>query len=200
MLRDVISKYSSVLFVILLIIIGFIGFAIYDSITKQGMKEVPISVIPSDAKVLLNNTEVKTGKSTLLPYGTNTITVSKDGFATRSVTLTVDKDGDYSKFEQITLSPVSAEAKKWFVDNRELYGDFADSKSTIDPVFAYVPASTLLYRLDSNSTSAPVTINTAALGIYRNAPIDYLKRSGLNPSDYIYTFNYKNPFEVTANE
>jgi len=200
MLKDFISKYSNVLFVILLIIIGSIGFAIYDSISKQGMKDVPISVLPSDAKVILNDTEVKLGKNTLLPYGTHTITVSKDGFATRSVKLTVDKDGDYSNFEQIALSPVSEEAVKWFNDNRELYGDFADSKSTIDPAFAYIPASTLLYRLDSNSTAAPITIDTAALGIYRNAPIDYLKRSGLNPSDYIYTFNYKNPFEVTANE
>lgn len=200
MLKDFITKYSTVLFVILLIIIALIGFAIYDSIAKQGTKDISILVVPSDAKVVLNDNEVKLGKNTLLPYGTHTVTVSKNGFATRSIRITINKDGNYSNFEPIALSPVSEEATKWFNSNRELYGDFADSKSTIDPAFAYIPTSTLLYRLSSDSTSAPITIDTAALGIYRNAPIDYLKRSGLNPSDYIYTFNYKNPFEVTANE
>lgn len=171
------------------------------SIQNAHTRVVPLSTLPTDTTTTLNGVPTKLEGNTRLPIGTYTITASKEGFSTRTVQLVVEDSVDYENYEPIALSPVSEEAVKWVEENSQLYGDdLYSSLNHIDPVFAYLPSNGLIYKLDSDSTSSPIVLNAASLGNYKNAPIDYLKRSGIDPSNYSYTFNYKNPFDVSGNE
>ena len=200
MVKDFLQQHSTIVLVVILTIIALVGFITFDAVSKQDTRSLPLTTVPSDATVKINNNVTKLGSTTTLPFGTHDITVSKEGFAERSIQITVTKDGEYENIETITLAPVSTEALMWFEDNRELYGDFADLKTNVDPIFAYIPYESLVFTVSSSSTSAPVMVDAASLGIYKNAPIDYLKRSGLKPSDYSYSINNISPFGLPENE
>ncbi len=182
---------QNIILIGLALAIGFVGWLIYDAVNKAGKTEFTVQAAPADATITINGTPAEPGKRWLRD-GVYEIRAEKDGFETKAKTVTVP--GDIATI--VNLTPVSDEAKKWAKDNFEAYGEAYDPLLDEDALFPKLPLKNFLYTVTASGSESDteITLRVSSFRGSRNAPIEAIKRYGVNPAEYRYTFNYRNPF------
>ncbi len=208
MFGEYIRTHKTSFFLIVLLIVGLLGYGIYIAVSRAGKEAVQVYLLPGDAVLTANNERLGPGTVYLTP-GQYEIKASKDGFESYNQTITIDSPN--IREIDIALQPQSEEAKKWAADNQELYlayegraGKRANQEgeefSKKNPVTSKLPVDTFLYsigyRADTSDPSGnSIIITISALEGYRRAALDRFRSLGYDPTDYTIEFtNYKNPF------
>jgi len=201
-----------VIALILLVLIGVVWsvFVLLFSGRNNGLR-VDVRVLPTYAKVYINDEEVK-GKSVRLAPGTYSVRASARGFENYEGSYIVDRVVR-APVLAITLAPVSEEAKEYVKTNEQLYaeqerlsGRQARQQSEIffkeNPIAQHLPYSNLVYTIGykrvnpDDPSDQSITIEINAPPGYRNAAIKKIWELGYNPADYIINFKYyTNPFK-----
>lgn len=187
------KKINNYIFIGILLLIVVIGWVIHINVSQSGKHSVKITSAPNDATITINNNKVQSS-SLHLANGTYTITAERAGFTPVTKEVTISND---TKTVAISLLPETDEAKKWIEDNPGAYSDDFSDISLQDPILRTLPYRNLLYSIEgvgSNNT-APIQISVSAIKGYRNAPIEYMKQLDIDPSNYIYNYNYESPFK-----
>lgn len=176
-------------------------------IGRIGKTPVMISVVPSDAKVLMNDIQVGNGNQ-WVAAGTYTVTVERDGFSTQkqSVIVTGEKK---ENIVALSLAPKTNEAKKWMQENlkeyknNEKYGAIQanmDGQYFTDknPITRKLPFTDPYYKIGyvvHNDKSITITINTTSPR-YRFYAVEKIREWGYEPTDFRIDFkDFKNPLE-----
>jgi DNA-binding MarR family transcriptional regulator len=197
----------AILITILLIVVAAIAAGIYFSASREGKIAVTVAVVPSDAHTTVDGQSVSSGTIYLKP-GSYTVTSKKDGFA------------DYSEKQQIednqssivvSLTPESADAKKWaddhnaeYLANESLAGQAADTFSNDfrdkNPIVNVLPYDNYIFTIGYENDQSDPTNNSVIITIdapegYRNAAIDQIRSLGYDPTTLNIKFrNYTDPF------
>jgi DNA-binding MarR family transcriptional regulator len=197
----------AILITILLIVVAAIAAGIYFSASRAGKIAVTVAVVPSDAHTTVDGQSVSSGTIYLKP-GSYTVTSKKDGFA------------DYSEKQQIednqssivvSLTPESADAKKWaddhnseYLANESLAGQAADTFSNDfrdkNPIVNVLPYDNYIFTIGYENDQSDPTNNSVIITIdapegYRNAAIDQIRSLGYDPTTLNIKFrNYTDPF------
>lgn len=208
MIIDWIARYRTVIIsIVVLVVVGIVGYTIYSTSTRAGKTKVDIVVVPKDAAIKVNGTPM-TPPLYLTP-GDYTISASKEGFAT------LEKSKTITNKETTLTMPLNAEsdeANKWAEQNQEQYltlegiaGRLATKEgeevSTKNPVIQVLPFSNYIYTIgykndpsDPSGESIIVTIDT--IEGYRNAAVQKIRELGFDPSQLKIEFkDYESPFE-----
>lgn len=191
----------------LLIIFGILftlllgGYGIFMAVTRAGKIEYTVNAVPSDATITLNGTKIQPGKYFLEP-GYYTITAAKQGYTThneaRYLTATLRPEIN------ISLPPVSDEAKRWAKDNKTAYDDVAkliSTKTTVDknrlaannPITKKLPFQNYLYRIDyepdpKDPKGEKIQLNIDAVTGQRTSALYIIRQLGYDPMDYRINF------------
>lgn len=192
---------------IVLIVLVFVGYFAYTTITRSGKLAVEINAVPSDAKVTLNGTEVGNGTIYVEP-GNYEVKGTKDGFGEFSQQTSIETNG------QVVSVPLVAEsdaAKQWAKENESKYLDL-ESEAGIEaqrqgeeftkknPIVSLLPYENFLYTIGyradtSDPTGNSIIIEISAIEGYRQQAIYQLQQWGYDPTDYKINFSeYTNPF------
>lgn len=174
-------------------------------ITRNGKVGVTISVVPSDATVLLDGKNIGNGTHWITP-GIYKVEAKKDGFFSRDKTLEAFPSKEHNVVA-LSLPPESSEAQKWFdahpdeYKKNETYGAiearsngeyFREKYSIINSLPYTDPYYKIGYRASSNNTLV-VTITTPSPR-YRYFAVQKFRELGFNPTDYRIEFvDYQNP-------
>jgi hypothetical protein len=186
------EKQKNIAFGIIAVITVLFSYLIFSAIENSNKHQLSIYAVPTTAHISING--VDSTENTTLPTGVYTITVSNEGFLANTQTITVDSDIETGAL----LQPISDDAKKWSRNNINEYPE--DFDYTIDqyPVVKYLPYSNYIYSIgvdDTTISNPPLKLIIESLPGYYNAPIDKIRSMGYSPEDYIYAFNYKDPFK-----
>ncbi len=194
---------------VLCLVVGLIGFAIFTAVNRNGKVQVSILTIPSDAKISLNGKRISSGDN-YLPAGDYKVVIEKSGFDSFSNTVYFNLP---SGVIDIGLTPRSDEAKAWAEQHNRDYmafearaGQRADdnSKKFINshPVVGHLPFKNFLFTIgyfidpaDESGNSIIVTIDASEN--YRQAAINKIKEWGLKPAELNIIFTgYESPFAL----
>lgn len=184
-----------------------IVWAVWTFIDRAGKTPLTISVVPSDAKVLIDNTSLGNGTHWLYD-NTYKITVKKDGFATQQTTVTVTSKKSQNVLA-FSLDPQSAEAKKWANDHQNEYkknesfgalaaqssGQYFTDQNPITKSLPFVdPYFTIGYRAVGDN-KITLTISTPSPR-YRFYAVEKIRDLGYEPTDFTIQFtDFKNPLD-----
>jgi len=192
---------------IVLIVLVFVGYFIYTSITRSGKLAVEINAVPSDAKITMNGTEVSNGTIYLKP-GYYEVKGTKDGFAEFKNEINIETNG------QVVSVPMIAEsdaAKTWANENEQEYLDL-ESEAGVEaqqqgeifakknPIVSLLPYESFLYTIgyradNSDKTGNSIILEISAAEGYRQQAIYQLRQWGYDPTNFKINFSdYKNPF------
>ncbi|HEX6416322.1 MAG TPA: PEGA domain-containing protein [Candidatus Saccharimonadales bacterium] len=192
---------------IVLIVLVFVGYFAYTSITRSGKVAVEINAVPSDAKITMNGTEVSNGTIYLKP-GYYEIKGSKEGFTEFTNQANIETNGQVIS---IPLTAESDEAKTWAKENEQEYLDLESEAgveaqqqgeifSKKNPIVSLLPYDSFLYTIGYRADNSDPTGNSIILEIsaaegYRQQAIYQLRQWGYDPTDFKINFSdYKNPF------
>ena len=171
---------------------------------------VTIYIVPKDAKVFVNNSEI-VGNRTNLANGTYTLRVTKDGFTAYENKLIID---DNNKYIDIALAPESEDAKKWAEKNVSLYLEHEKTVESnikesgkefldVNPIAAKLPIKNYTYSIgyildQGDTTGKSIIVTVDSYDGYRNAAIKSILDQGFDPGEYAIRFkNLNNPFVST---
>lgn len=192
---------------VVIIVLVFVGYFAFTTITRSGKLAVEINAVPSDAKVTLNGTEVGNGTIYIEP-GNYEVKGSKEGFAEFSQQTSVDTNGQVIS---VPLAAESEEAKEWAKENESKYLDL-ESEAGIEaqrqgeefakknPIISLLPHESLLYTIGyradtSDPTGNSIIIEISAIEGYRQQALYQLQQWGYDPTNFKINFSdYKNPF------
>lgn len=181
--------------------------ALWTYIDRYGKTPLTISVVPSSAKVTIDNRTLG-GGTHWLKNGTYSVKVEQEGFATHdnSVFVTTDKKQNVLA---VSLTPLSDEAKKWASEHERDYskneqygaiearenGEFFTNKNPITTRLPFTdPYFTIGYRADEDN-SVIITIVTPSPR-YRFYAVEKIRELGYDPTDFVIEFkDYRNPLE-----
>lgn len=184
-----------------------IVWAVWTYLDRAGKTPLTISVVPSDAKVLVNNQSLGNGTHWLVD-NTYKITVEKDGFKTQqtSTTVTNKKPQNVLAF---SLVPQSDAAKKWAADHQNDYkrnesfgaleartnGQYFTDKNPITKRLPFNdPYFTLGYKAVGDN-SIILTVSTPSPR-YRFYAVEKIRELGYDPTDFKIEFSdFHNPLE-----
>jgi hypothetical protein len=208
MLRDFIKRHRIATVLIILFVLGFIGFSIYTVVSRLGKEPVDILLLPSDTKLTVNGEQRTPGTAYLVP-GEYTVEATRGGFKTEKTTVTIVSPNTLTI--DIALEPVSESAVKWAKDNEQLYLDYegreglrtnqeGETFSALNPITSVLPHEDMLYTIGYRADTADpsgnsIIIEIDAIGGYRNAAIDELRSLGYDPTNLKIQFrDYESPF------
>lgn len=186
------AKQKNILFVILLFVILCILGIVFTAVENSGKYTLTLTATPHTATFSINN--VRVSNRTLLYPGVYEVTAEAKGFASITQTITVRE----SSTVYTPLIPVSDEAKTWSNKNANLYDEGYDPNMSYHPIQNQLPYKDSIFSIDARDVSVEkevITLDITALPGYRNTPINKILAMGYSPEDYLYNFNYKNPFE-----
>ena len=192
------EKQKNILFWAVVLFLIFAGWNINNLLSSSGLTSVSLHKTPFDSVVRIDGVEVK-GDTLKVKPGEYTLEISRDGFYTKELPITVTEDGP--EFIPIALGAATEEAKKLTEeDERYAYSHATSDAEIIDPIIATLPVGNLLYNISVDRTllapDKPVTIIITAPAGYRSGAINKIKQLGFDVSKYSYTFpNYENPFK-----
>lgn len=192
-MQNLSSKQINILFTVFIAFLLFAGWNIYALIQNSGTRTVEIIKAPADTTVTLSGTEIS-GSSVRLKPGTYTFVAQREDFHDQEVTIVVNDSSD--PVVELFLVPATEEManKVQAGEDGFVYDEAVDFSTIADPVLSYLPYKNLLYSMEATTTTQPITVKITALNGYRNAAIERLKSQGLDPSDYLYEFNFASPF------
>jgi hypothetical protein len=189
------TKQKNILFIIF---IGFTLFMFYltFAITENsGKYAFAVVSLPTDSTIRINGI-VSPNQTSLYP-GVYKITTEKEGFLKDSQMVTIEKDFTVTTF----LHPVSDEAQRWVTDNVALYPEDYDPIAIRQAILNQLPYSNLIYSISVDAKSVdktPLPLTIESLTGYSNSPVDKIREMGYSPEDYIYQFDFENPFKSGA--
>jgi hypothetical protein len=209
MIQDFIKNYFAAFIAIVLLIAGLLGMVAFIVATKPNMQPVVVNVVPSDAKVTANGTELKNGTAYLTP-GVYSIEVSRGGFKTEKTTILVGDPNTASI--DVALTPVSDSAIEWKKSHDSLYYDYEGrvgeraaqegvAFTALNPITSKLPFENLLYTIGyradpSDSSGNSIIVEIDASRGYRNAAINEIRNLGYDPTMFKINFrDYESPFE-----
>ena len=194
------------------LILSFFGliivWAAWTYFDRTGKIPLTISVVPSNATVLVNGKSLGNGTH-WLAGGNYTIKAEKEGFASQSasVQVTANKTQNVAAF---SLSPESSDAKKWADSHQADYkrneqfgaiqarndGKYFSDKNPITTKLPFNdPYFTIGYRVNKDN-SIVLTVETPSPR-YRFYAIEKIRLMGYDPTDFTIEFrDFKNPLEV----
>lgn len=204
--RNYIVIAGALAVILLLILIGFIA---YPTISRNDKVPVVISVVPSDARVTINDRQVDLGTVYLEP-GTYTIKASKQGFVSFSNTTYIDRS---TGTIAIPLAAASPEAQEWAKNNQSEYvkiegvaGKVAQEQGkdfrTRNPIVTKLPYKNFLYTIGYRTDPSDPSGNSIIIEIdapegYRQAALYQIRQWGYDPTDLTINFRgYNNPFSL----
>lgn len=207
MLGEFIRSHKIISSVIVLLVVGFLIFALYGYISRIGKEPVQIFVIPNTATLTIDGQPYRPGTSYLAP-GTYTVKATYEGFEDYEASITINQPNTTDI--DIALTPASEEAEKWRQDNMDLYlqregrvgtraNEFGIAFQEKHPITAQLPVRnptfTIGHRLDPDDQSQIILEITAITGL-RNAAVQQIRTMGFEPTDFKINFNnYENPFD-----
>jgi hypothetical protein len=185
-----------------------IVWAVWMYVDRYGKTPLTISVVPSNAKVLINNQSLGNGTHWLID-GTYQVKVEREGFASQeSSTVVTSKKGQ--NVLAFSLVPESAEAKKWAAEHPNDYkrnerygaiaarteGEYFSKNNPISTKLPFIdPYFTIGYRADGDGNSVVLTITTPSPR-YRFYAVEKIRQLGYDPTDFVIEFkDFKNPLE-----
>lgn len=218
-LHYIIDRYKKWLIISLIImiiatIIGVTVSWIIEINHRQGKLPVKIKIIPSSAKVMIDNQQIKiTNGDVYLTPGNHTIEVSQDGFNT--IKNNFDVQDWHTPGQYIGLTPESEEAKKWYNKNLRLYKDielatynesqdygkkFNERWPIVNSLPIKDPYFTISYRTVQETGDIYLTIKGTSPR-YRMFAINHLRSLGFEPTDYKIEFiGFDNPLKEEASD
>lgn len=208
MLSEFIRQHKIITTIIVILLIGLIAYTVYLSISRAGKEPVTIYLIPGDTKLIIDNQQYGAGTAYIKP-GTYNITASREGFESMERTVTIGQPN--TAVIDISLTPVSDEAKQWQEDNMQLYdqfqartgvraNEFGDRFREQFPIVTKIPFSNFIYSIgyrlkNPDNSSEGIIIEITAITGYREAALDKIREFGFDPTNYEINFNnYENPF------
>lgn len=181
--------------------------ALWTYVDRYGKTPLTISVVPSSAKVTVDNRTLGDGTH-WLKDGTYSVTVEKEGFKTQKNSLLVTSSKKQNVLA-VSLTPESDEAKKWASEHEREYskneqygaiearenGEFFTNKNPITTRLPFTdPYFTIGYRADEDN-SVILTVTTPSPR-YRFYAVEKIRELGYEPTDFIIEFkDFKNPLE-----
>lgn len=209
MLSDFIKKHKIAVLAAGLLLIAFVGVAIYIVTTRAGKEPVEVYLLPSDTQLTANGKPLHAGTAYLAP-GEYEIKAERGGFKTETKKVTIVSPNTLSI--DIALDPQSESAAQWAKDNEQLYLDFEGRKgiranqegetfSTLNPITSVIPYENLLYTIGYRADPTDPSGNTIIIEIdsmngYRNAAINKIRDLGYDPTDFKIQFrDYESPFD-----
>lgn len=177
---------------------------------RQGKTAVTFHTIPSDATIVVDNKKITPGSTTYLKEGNYSYTISRDGFAEQTRSLSVNEYTDSSQF--IMLEANSRVGTQWLRDNPEKTTEFeslagqaaverGDAARKKNPIIDDLPLKNLLFTIGyKNDTSDPsgnsIIVTVRSPEQYRQDAITRLSTLGHNLSDYKFEFyDMEDPFD-----
>lgn len=181
--------------------------ATWTYIDRYDKTPLTISVVPSSAKVTIDNRSLGNGTH-WLKDGTYSVTVEKEGFETQKSSLLVTSDKQQNVLA-VSLTPQSDEAKKWASEHERDYskneqygaiearenGEYFTNKNPITTRLPFTdPYFTIGYRADEDDSV--ILIVTTPSPRYRFYAVEKIRELGYEPTDFIIEFkDFKNPLE-----
>lgn len=177
---------------------------------RQGKLAVNIKIIPSSAKVFIDDKPIGTrsGEIYVTP-GEHTIKISNDGFKSHENTFHAREW--YTPGQYVGLAPETEEATKWYNKNRKKYKEielaiyresqeYGKNFNERWPIVKILPLKdpyfTISYRLMQESGDIYLTVKGTSPR-YREFAIKHLRKQGFEPTDYNIEFlGYENPLET----
>jgi hypothetical protein len=203
---DFIRSHKLAATIVIVIILGFVGFAAVTLISRIGKEPVEVSLIPRDAKLMVGDTQYGPGTAFIAP-GTYEVKATRGGFADYTGTVTIGEPNE--AVIDIALSPVSDAAWKWQQENKQLYLDFegrsgerAQNEGATfrdeNPIVNELPVNEFVYtigfRADPDVENG-IILEIDAITGYRNAAISHIRELGYDPTNFKINFrNYESPF------
>jgi hypothetical protein len=195
------------LVIIALIVVAGLGYWIYGAVSRSGKIAVSVTAVPGDAVITANDTRILPGTAYLKP-GEYTFKASKTGFESYSSTKHIDQN---NTTVNISLAPISDDAKKWAADNEQSYFDLEGEAGTQaeregeafrekNPIVDLLPTSTLIYTIGYRNDNSDPSGNSIILTVdaapgYRNGAVQAIKDMGYDPTQFKIEFKgYTNPF------
>ena len=195
-----------------IVFMSLIVFSLYIIFNQTSQRTgVDFRVIPNNAQISIGDTSNKPG-FIKKPPGIYTAVVSKEGYRSASIKVTVT--ADKSPVHYTVLTPQSEEAKKEaFIDKDKIIeleaaaGAQAESKGedlqNRYPLAKKLPYKSLLFRIDYRMTGDKKDL--LAVQITANSPLErsyaikQIKNWGFEPSEYTIEFpSLDNPFKKGA--
>ncbi|MGF7229087.1 MAG: PEGA domain-containing protein [Candidatus Saccharibacteria bacterium] len=182
-------------------IIGWIIMASIHTITTRntGLIEVQ-TIVPTDATATLDSKKILTGVEVRASAGKHTLTVSRDGFASQTQTISV-VNGQDTKTYSLYLSPSNGTGQAWLTANpgaaiqlegrgSRAYDQLVTQNDANNPIVQQLPMIDPQYRIDYG-VSAEHPLDEHAIGIYiqasnpqgRQLALGALRDKGFDPSD-----------------
>jgi hypothetical protein len=206
MVADFLKQYKIISVVIVLLILGVVGYISSIAIGRIGKQPVTVYIVPSDATLTANGTSMSQGTAYLKP-GTYTIQASKTGFTSYKNTVVVGNPN--TAIIDIALEGTTPSTTQWEKDNQSLYlaregragleanqnGEAFTARNPIISDLPYdTPIYTIGYRADPNDASSIILTIDAAEGD-RNAAVQQIRNFGYDPTNFTIEFtNYTSPF------
>jgi hypothetical protein len=208
MLSEFMRQHKIITTIIAILLVGLIAYTVYLSISRAGKEPVTIYLIPGDTKLTIDNQQYRAGTAYIKP-GTYNVSASREGFESLERTVTIDQPN--TTVIDISLTPVSDEAKQWQQDNMDLYkefqvrtgiraNEFGEQFREQFPIVTKIPFSNFIYTIgyrlkNPDNASEGITIEITAITGYREAALDKIREFGFDPTDYEINFNnFENPF------
>ena len=180
-----------------LVFIVIIGLSVY-TVTKSKMYSatVTLAFTPQSASAKVNGKSAKLGSVKVKPGGI-TVVVSKDGFATQTKQVRVQKGKN--TYVGVILQPNRSDTKDWYTnhpdDAKALEGisskDFINSSNNAEtnlPLIKDLPYFERYFRIDYGQSQAhPNSTNQAIYITYydpmgKQQALDWIQQQGYNPS------------------
>lgn len=208
MLRDFIQDHKITTVITIILIVGFIGYASYIAISRAGKEPVTIYLLPGDTILTIDGQQYNAGTAFIKP-GTYEVVATRDGFQTQNSTVTINQPN--TAVVDISMTPVSEEAKRWAAENEHLYsefqartgqraGEFGQQIREQFPIASKLPFRSSIYAIghrlkDVNNPSEGIIIEITAITGFREAALNKIRELDFDPTDYEINFNnYENPF------
>ncbi|MBH1956994.1 PEGA domain-containing protein [Candidatus Saccharibacteria bacterium] len=183
-------------------------FSIIITLSRQGKLPVVFSIVPSSARITLENNTIGSGTQ-YLTAGSYKIKVEQPGFDSQEKTIVVT-DKKKQNVVAVSLTPQSDDAKKWAEKNQKAYKDnetFGGLEAQENgqyfrsrfPIIEKLPYTDPYYKIAyrTNGDDIIITIDTDSPR-YRYFAVQKIRELGFNPTDYTIDFKqFKNPLEVT---
>lgn len=209
MIQDFIKSHFAAFIAIVLLIAGLLGIVAFIVATRPNTQPVAVSVVPSDAKITANGTEIKNGTAYLKP-GVYSIEVSRSGFKSEKTAILIGDPNTASI--DVALTPVSDSAIEWKKSHESLYYDYEGRAgeqaaqegiafTALNPITSKLPFENLLYTIGyradpSDDSGNSIIIEIDASRGYRNAAINEIRNLGYDPTTFKINFrDYESPFD-----
>src|SRR5690349_9682401 len=118
MLRELPANVKITAGIIAIILLGLLGYGIYQRIATNGQVAVTVTAVPGDATITLNGRTITPGTIYVDPNKTYDIKASKSGFNDYSARQYISATNNTIT---LSLTPNSDSAKQWAQSNQDQY-------------------------------------------------------------------------------